>query len=361
MRPSEATNVGVEVHSPTTPLLEVRDLVVTYPLKRTLRHRATKAPHRAVRAVDGISLSLAPGEMLALVGESGCGKTTTAKAIVRMVNPQQGEIRFAGTDITRVSRRAMRPMRRDIQMIYQDPYASLDPRFRVRQLLEEPLLVHGLGGSRKGRFAVAASALERVELSPPELFMNRYPHELSGGQRQRVAIAASLVLAPKLLVADEPASMLDVSVRAGVLSLLDRLRREEDLGILMITHDLSTAVHYADRIAVMYLGRIVEEDHSRHLVREPRHPYTLALFDAVPKKDPKVHTEDQILEGETPSPIDIPEGCRFEPRCPLAEERCLTIDPVLKTIHRIDKAHLVACIVAQDSAREEVSARPHSS
>jgi len=216
-----------------------------------------------------------------------------------------------------------------MQMVYQDPYESLDPRFRVRRAVEEPMVIHGIGGSKEVRERLVVEALERVELSPADLFIDRYPHELSGGQRQRVAIAASLVLDPTLLLADEPVSMLDVSVRAGILTLLDRLRREGDMGILMITHDLSTAAHFADRIAVMYLGRIVEEGPSRDVVAHPQHPYTRALMSVVPKRDPRHRGQPQILQGETPNPIHIPPGCRFHPRCPVAEDRCRGEDPVL--------------------------------
>jgi oligopeptide/dipeptide ABC transporter ATP-binding protein len=213
-----------------------------------------------------------------------------------------------------------------MQIIYQDPYESLDPRFRVRQTIEEPLAVHGLGSEAERKQRVL-DALVRAGLTPPELFVDRYPHELSGGQRQRVAIAAALVLEPELLVADEPVSMLDVSVRAGILALLDELRKA-GLGILMITHDLSTAAHYADRIAVMYLGRIVEEGRARDVVRDPQHPYTRALISVVPKPDPRDRTTPSILRGETPNPIDLPTGCRFHPRCPQAFDRCPTEDPV---------------------------------
>jgi peptide/nickel transport system ATP-binding protein len=233
-----------------------------------------------------------------------------------------------------------------MQMIYQDPYESLDPRFRVRQTVEEPLLIHRVGGSKAGRRELVAEALARAELTPPELYLERYPHELSGGQRQRVAIAASLVLDPELLVADEPVSMLDVSVRAGILSLLDRLRRDTGMAILMITHDLSTAAHFADRIAVMYLGRIVEEGPAADVVSNPQHPYTRALLSVVPKRDPRDRTKPQILRGETPNPIHIPPGCRFHPRCPVAEARCRTIDPELHTASgAATPDHRAACVL----------------
>src|SRR5438034_301028 len=204
-----------------------------------------------------------------------------------------------------------------MQIVYQDPYESLDPRLRVRATVEEPLTIHGLAGSRQERTERVREALARVELSPPELFLERFPHELSGGQRQRVAIAAGLVLEPSLLVADEPVSMLDVSVRAGILRLLDRLK-QSGLGILMITHDLATAARFADRIAVMYLGRIVEEGPAAEVVRNPQHPYTKALLSVVPKRDPRERAAPQILKGETPNPIEVPPGCRFHPRSPVA-------------------------------------------
>jgi len=232
-------------------------------------------------------------------------------------------------------------------MIYQDPYESLDPRFRVRQTVEEPMLVHGIGDSRAERKPLIAAALEQAGLAPAELFIERYPHELSGGQRQRVAIAASLVLSPALLLADEPVSMLDVSVRAGVLALLDSLRRTADMAILMITHDLSTAAHFADRIAVMYLGRVVEQGAARDVVRNPQHPYTKALLSVVPKRDPRERARPEILRGETPNPVSIPKGCRFHPRCPIATERCQVTDPQLRLPAGAAAAtHLAACHLA---------------
>jgi peptide/nickel transport system ATP-binding protein len=326
------------------PLLEVENLAARYPVRRGLVDRVTRQPRLWVHAVDGVSFTLARGEMLALVGESGCGKTTTAQTILGMVAPASGTVRLNGTDIAGLPERQMRPLRRQLQMIYQDPYESLDPRFRVETTVGEPMLVHGIGGSQAERRELIVAALERAGLSPAEAFLARYPHELSGGQRQRVAIAASLVLGPDLLLADEPVSMLDVSVRAGVLTLLDRLRRDGRMGILMITHDLSTAAHFADRIAVMYLGRIVEHGPARQVVRHPQRPYTKALLSVVPARDPRVRSAPQLLTGETPNPVDVPTGCRFHPRCPIAVARCSAEDPALRVVG--SASHEVACLLA---------------
>ena len=322
-------------------LLEVADLRTRYPVRRSIADRLVRRPRQWVRAVDGVSFSLRRGEMVALVGESGCGKTTTAQTILRMIEPVGGSVAVDGQDITTLSQRRLRPLRRGIQMIYQDPYESLDPRFRVRQTMAEPLLVHGIGTSRAERESLVARALERAGLAPASLYLDRYPHELSGGQRQRVAIAAALALDPVLLLADEPVSMLDVSVRAGVLALLDGLRKDGRLGVLMITHDLSTAAHFADRIAVMYLGRIVEYGPARSVISDPRHPYTKALLSVVPDRDPRMRKKPLILSGETPNPVAIPPGCRFRPRCPIAEDRCAETDPALAP-----GSHQVACLLA---------------
>jgi oligopeptide/dipeptide ABC transporter ATP-binding protein len=326
-----------------SPLLEVEGLVTRYPIPRGLVGAVARRPRAWVHAVEGVSFTLRRGEMLALVGESGCGKTTTAQSVLRLLEPQAGSIRFLGEDITSLPQRALRPLRRRMQIIYQDPYESLDPRFRVRATVEEPLVVHGIGSKAERRLEVE-NALTQAGLTPPQLFLGRYPHELSGGQRQRVAIAASLVLHPDLLIADEPVSMLDVSVRAGVLGILDNLRRG-GLGILMITHDLSTAARYADRIAVMYLGRIVEEGPAREIVHNPQHPYTRALLSVVPKRDPRLRSQPQILRGETPNSVVIPRGCRFHPRCPLMIEDCKEVDPALRRPVAARTAdHTAACI-----------------
>ena len=325
-------------------VLEVDDLIVHYPIHRGIVGTVTRQPRRMVHAVEGVSLSLQGGEMLALVGESGCGKTTTAQAVLRLVDPVSGSIRFGGRDLVPLGSRELRPLRRRIQVVYQDPYESLDPRFRVRAVVEEPLLIHGLGGSKSERSAHVEEALRRVELSPPELYLDRFPHELAGGQRQRVAIAAALVLEPEVLVADEPVSMLDVSVRAGVLNVLDGLRRD-GLAILMITHDLSTAARFAQRIAVMYLGRIVEEGPAAAVVRNPQHPYTKALLSVVPRRDPRDRHRPQILQGETPDAVAIPSGCRFHPRCPVAIDRCAVEDPSLAQPASAGDGHRAACLL----------------
>ena len=322
-------------------LLEVEDLAVQYPVARGIVGTVARKPQQVVRAVDGVSFSLARGELLALVGESGCGKTTTAQTVLRLVEPMRGRIAFDGGEITKLGQRDLRSLRRRMQIVYQDPYESLDPRLTVRAAVEEPLRIHRVGGSKAQRDERVRDALGRVELTPQELFLDRYPHELSGGQRQRVAIAAAIVLDPDLLVADEPVSMLDVSVRAGVLSLLDRLR-EGGLGVLMITHDLSTAARFADRIAVMYLGRIVEEGPAAEVVGNPQHPYTKALLSVVPRRDPRDRTRPQILQGEAPDAVRIPQGCRFHPRCPVALPECRDVDPDLRPA---GGDHCAACIL----------------
>jgi peptide/nickel transport system ATP-binding protein len=326
-----------------TPLLEVADLVVRYPLPGGLARAALRRDPQYVHAVSGVSFSVDRRELVALVGESGCGKTTTAHAALRLIEPDAGSVRFDGVDVTGLSHRELRRLRRRMQLIYQDPYESLDPRFRVAATVAEPLAIHGIG-TREERRAAVDRALEQVGLSPAGLYAGRYPHELSGGQRQRIAIAASLVLEPELLVADEPVSMLDVSVRAGILGILDELRNG-GLGVLMITHDLSTAARFADRICVMYLGRIVEVGPAVQVVEDPQHPYTKALLSVVPRRDPRRRVTAQILRGETPNPISVPAGCRFHPRCPVATEDCRTADPALRPVSGASPEHQAACIL----------------
>jgi peptide/nickel transport system ATP-binding protein len=327
-------------------LLEVRDLRTFYQAERGPLDAMLRRPVPQVRAVDDVSFAVSRHQMLALVGESGCGKTTTAQTVLRLLDPTSGRITFAGEDITTLSQRAMRPLRRRMQIVYQDPYESLDPRYRVSQTLAEPLQIHGIGSSRAQRRTLIVEALERVDLRPPERFIDRFPHELSGGQRQRVAIAAALIVGPELLIADEPVSMLDVSVRAGVMALLKRLCVEDGVGILMITHDLPLAAHFADRIAVMYLGRIVEVGDARTVLRDPKHPYTRALRDVAPRRVADAHIERaDILGGEPANAAAIPPGCRFHPRCPIAQEICPRVDPRLWPVPGGHAGHEAACVV----------------
>ena len=333
-------------------LLEVRDLAVHFTLKRSFGDRLARRGGQLARAVDGVSLFLDRRELLALVGESGSGKTTMALAALRLLDPTAGTVYLDGTDVTALSRRELRPLRRRAQLVHQDPYAVLDPRLRTRDLISEALRIHGLAPSREAEQALVYDALEEVGLTPVETFAERYPHQLSGGQRQRVAIAGSLVLRPSLLVADEPVSMLDVSVRAGILDLLDRLRDEHDVGILMITHDLATAAHVADRVAVMYHGNLVELGPARAVIDAPQHPYTQALIFAVPR----VHREEErvrTLPGEPPDASHVPPGCRFHPRCPIAEERCRVEVPALLPAADGDEATVVACHLRSAPAPEQ--------
>ena len=262
----------------------------------------------AVKAVDGVSLHIGPGETLGLVGESGCGKSTLGKAVVRLLKPTSGSIGFNGTDITRMSQRALRPLRRDFQMIFQDPVESLDPRMSVRSIIEEPLQIHRIG-SRSDRVRMVNELLDRVGL--PSSAAERYPFEFSGGQRQRIGIARALALKPKLIVCDEPVSALDVSIQSQILNLLVELQRELGLSYLFIAHDLSVVKHVSDRVAVMYLGKIVELAPSESIYRDPRHAYTKALLSAIPSTDPSASRERILLEGEIPSPIDPPRGSAF--------------------------------------------------
>jgi oligopeptide/dipeptide ABC transporter ATP-binding protein len=318
-------------------LLEVDELVKHYPLRRGLAGALRGGPRRAVRAVDGVSFSLGRGEVLALVGESGCGKTTTALTVLGLTEPTAGTVRFEGRPLHADLRRD-RGLRRAIQMVFQDPYESLNPRMRVGEIVAEPLVVHGIGSAAE-RAGLVRSTLEEVGLRPAEDFARRLPYELSGGQRQRVVIAASLVTGPRLLVADEPVSMLDVSIRAEILALLNDLRRRRGISILFITHDLATAALFADRVAVMYLGRIVEIGSTTAVMERPQHPYSRALLSVVPSITPRRH-QRLILQGETPNPASIPSGCRFHPRCPLADAGCRAVDPSLE----LKAGRLVACI-----------------
>ena len=316
-------------------LLVVEGLQTHFPIRRGLLRRRVGA----VRAVDGVSFTIGKGLTLGLVGESGCGKTTVGRSVLRLVEPSAGSVRFAGLDVRTTNGAALRSLRRRMQIVFQDPYGSLNPRMTVRAILEEGLVIHRMGGASE-RLERMTTALERTGLARASL--ERYPHEFSGGQRQRIAIARALVLEPEFLVLDEPISALDVSIQAQVLNLLVELREQLGLTYLFISHDLSAVEYVSDEVAVMYLGRIVERAASDRLCRQPLHPYTLARFSAVPSIDPLRRRRRIILGGDVPSPSRPPAGCRFHPRCPLAEDACRRVDPPA-ILH---DGHLVHCHVA---------------
>jgi peptide/nickel transport system ATP-binding protein len=321
--------------TPQEPLLAVTGLETHFPIRRGLFRRTVGA----VRAVDGVSFAIPRGKTLGLVGESGCGKTTVGRSLLRLVEPTAGGVRFAGHDVRGLSQAALRPLRRRMQIVFQDPYGSLNPRMTVRSILEEGLVVHRLGDGPE-RLRRMTAALERTGM--PAAALARYPHEFSGGQRQRIAIARALVLEPELVVLDEPISALDVSIQAQVVNLLVELRRDLGLTYLFISHDLSVVEYISDDVAVMYLGRLVEHAPAADLYAAPLHPYTQALFSAVPSVDPARRRGRIVLPGDVPSPANPPAGCRFHPRCPLAEAVCREVDPPATRVGE----HLVHCHVA---------------
>ncbi|NLX08044.1 MAG: dipeptide ABC transporter ATP-binding protein [Chloroflexi bacterium] len=317
-------------------LVEVTDLKKHFPIRSGILIQREVA---AVKAVDGVSFQIFQGETLGLVGESGCGKSTTGRTILQLYRPTSGSVKFEGQEISTLKGEELRKMRRKMQMVFQDPYASLNPRMSVGRIVAEPLVVHNIG-NRKERDERVAELLELVGLNP--YFVNRYPHEFSGGQRQRIGLARSLALNPSFIVADEPISALDVSIQAQVVNLLQRLQNELGLTYLFIAHDLSMVRHLCDRVAVMYLGKIVEIAESEELYTNPLHPYTQALLSAVPVPDPVVEERRQriILKGDVPSPINPPKGCNFNTRCPVAVDVCYDQDPELVEVL---PDHWVAC------------------
>ena len=326
----------------TPPLLEVTDLVKHYPVRSGILRRRAGIVH----AVDGVSFSLGSGETLGLVGESGCGKSTVARSVLRLVEPTSGRIRLNGRDITHLGKSELRTHRRSMQIVFQDPFASLNPRMTAGDIVGEPLSVHGLASGRKQQARVA-ELFEQVGLRPDQ--MRNYPHQFSGGQRQRICIARALALGPSLIVCDEPVSALDVSIQAQVINLLIDLQRKNDFSYLFIAHDLAVVAHISHRVAVMYLGRIVEIADKTELFRNPRHPYTQALLASVPIADPKTRRLKPLVDGDVPSPVNPPSGCAFHTRCRYAMDRCRIERPVLADA---GAQHQVACWLNEGTGRQ---------
>jgi oligopeptide/dipeptide ABC transporter ATP-binding protein len=315
------------------PVLEVTDLKKHFPVKKGLLRRTAGY----VYAVDGVSFTIGAGETLGMVGESGCGKSTVARTVMRLIEPTAGSIRLDGTDVTRLGKSDMRPFRRQMQMVFQDPFSSLNPRMSAGDIVGEPLLVHGLAHGKE-KEKLTGELFDQVGLRRTQ--MNAFPHEFSGGQRQRISIARALALNPRLIVADEPVSALDVSIQAQVINLMMDLQREKRLSYLFIAHDLAVVEHISHRIAVMYLGKIVEYADKRTLFTNPLHPYTEALLSAVPVPNPKLKRAKRLLQGDVPSPINPPPGCAFHTRCPYAEPRCKVDTP---TLVEVSPGHGVSC------------------
>lgn len=320
------------------PILRVKGLKQHFPIHAGAFNKVVGH----VRAVDGIDLEVYPGETVGIVGESGCGKSTTGRTILRLNEPTEGEVIFEGKDLAKLSKESMRKMRRDIQMVFQDPYASLNPRKTIRKILMESLEVHHIG-TAKERKETVEKIIQVVGMQKEHL--DRHPHDFSGGQRQRIGIARALVVNPKLIIADEPVSALDVSIQSQILNLLKNLRKDFDLTLLFISHDLSVVKHLCDRVAVMYLGRIVEIADKKSLFASPSHPYTQALLSAVPKANPKLKKERILLTGDLPSPANPPSGCTFHPRCRFATEECKKSVPQLRDL---GDGHQVSCHYAEE-------------
>lgn len=365
-------------------LLQVENLQVWFPVRRGFIESLTSKQQKFVKAVDGVSFTIKEREIFCLVGESGCGKTTTGKAILRLVEPTGGNVKYYGSglsaammkeaversvskklmtkkeaeealavgavDVRKLTKDKMKMLRQKMQMIFQDPYESLNPKQSIYDIVAEPLVVNNIGANEAEREKRVAKAIEDAGLRPPKDFMWRYPHEVSGGQRQRVGIAGALVLEPQFLVADEPVSMLDVSIRSEILKLMLDLRDKKGLTYLFITHDLSVAYVFSDRIGIMYLGKIVELGPTEEVIKNPMHPYTKALISVVPKPDPRMKTEKIILKGERPDPAHIPSGCRFHPRCPYAMEKCKVEEP--EPIF-VSQEHWVSCWLASGEGKTE--------
>lgn len=337
---------------PMGPVIVVENVRKWYPLKRGFFETVFSKEEMNVKAVDNVSFNVDKGEIFALAGESGSGKTTLGKVLLRLTTPTGGRVFFLGRDITAIPDKELKPLRREMQIVFQDPFESLDPRMIIKEIVAEPLRVQGtLDADEHGRTRVrkigeeeieerVKKMLNEVELVPPEEFLYRFPHEMSGGQRQRVAVARAFVMNPSFIVADEPVSMLDVSIRAEIVNLMVDLVKKSQASIVFISHDLALAKHIADRIAVLYLGKMMELGASQNLIDQPLHPYTQALISAVPVPDPESKRTKDVISGEIPSPVDPPPGCRFHTRCPYAHERCTSEEPALV---EVEKNHFVAC------------------
>ena len=336
----EATAASAAAPQNDDVLLEVKDLKMYFPVSSGMLFQRTVA---YVKAVDGISFTVKRGETLGLVGESGCGKTTTGRCILQLYKPTAGQVIFDGKDLTQLKTKQMRAMRREMQVIFQDPYSSLNPRMTAGNIIGEPLIVHGLVKGKAEYREKVADLLENVGLNP--YMSDRFPHEFSGGQRQRIGVARALSVSPKFIVADEPVSALDVSIQAQIINLLEELQEQFNLTYLFIAHDLSVVRHISDRVGVMYLGHLVEMADRNDIYRNPIHPYTKALLSAVPIPDPVLDAQRErvLLTGEVPSPVNPPSGCVFHPRCPVANDTCPTVLPELR---ELETDHYAACILA---------------
>lgn len=331
----------------TADVIRVEHLMKYFPVEKGFLERLFTRTRRYVRAVDNISFSIHKGEVFTLAGESGCGKTTTGRLITRLLPSTSGKVFFEGTEITELKQNDVRLLRRKFNMVFQDPYASFSPRMKIGDAIGHSLMIYGLAKNKKDKRRRVVKLLERVGLIPGEQFYDVYPHQLSGGQRQRAAIARSLILEPTFIVADEPVSMIDVSIRTTIIDLLLALRKELGLTYLFITHDLAVAKYISDRIAIMYLGKIIEMGDKDEIFKKPLHPYTQALLSAIPIPDPKRKRKSVELKGEVPSAIDIPPGCRFRPRCQSQSKECSDKEPELLEVR---PNHFVACHVAYKEA-----------